>query len=357
VSKVQLARWVRAGLIPRIEVRRGRGFGRGWEAVRYPSEAKSRVMALARARNPARGIRPQRLTLDQMAWVLWLEGFPPDFVRIRAALERALTMHRREFARVERERERARRDVTGEVIDPIASAASRALATGLLRKIRRRLNPRDGRQPQRFADFLDMLFALLTGADVGFAPADVQHVFETALGLDAARRTPTQFEWLYGDTYDAIASVTAEMAPDDLRRLLRAASDTDLARALHAARELDRFASALRFLTRELSPANRLGLDLLADLERLPTVPLSVQMLRVLGLLAFLEMPGVAMLWDRWMAAHTDGIEGAERTQAWLRDNPAQETAHRAIVREGIARLGFALDPLPVPPTRETEPL
>ena len=63
------------------------------------------------------------------------------------------------------------------------------------------------------------------------------------------------------------------------------------------------------------------------------------------------------MLWDRWMAAHTDGIEGAERTQAWLRDNPAQETAQRAIVREGIARLGFALDPLPVPPTRETEPL
>ncbi len=76
ISAAQLARWHRAGLLPRPR-RLHLGRGKGTQSV-YPVVAAPQALGLALSSRRHRG-------LDAMAWYTWLQGFPLT-ERIRASL-------------------------------------------------------------------------------------------------------------------------------------------------------------------------------------------------------------------------------------------------------------------------------
>jgi hypothetical protein len=80
ISADQLARWHRAGLIPRP---RQRALGRGLCTVtRYPAGTATQVIALCR-------IKSQHRSLDRAAFQLWWEGFTVESAQVRAPLAKA----------------------------------------------------------------------------------------------------------------------------------------------------------------------------------------------------------------------------------------------------------------------------
>jgi hypothetical protein len=77
VSAAQLARWHRAGLLPRPR-QRPLGRGRGTETS-YPSGTSVQVVALCQ-------IKEEEHRLDRVAFRLWWEGFPVETAVIRSQL-------------------------------------------------------------------------------------------------------------------------------------------------------------------------------------------------------------------------------------------------------------------------------
>ncbi len=204
VSKTQLARWHRAGLIPLPVGRRFLGRPRGSVTV-YPPGTGRQLLELLR-------IHSKERRLPFVAWRLWWARYDVSLPkRIRPFLDRVLSAW-------EKAASSAR---------PTGSAkrlGTARLAETALRKARKRVGSR------RFPEFLETVLKVVSGEFEGWSQADESALFEKGLGLRRARidRVSGLPPWLQGDAAEALGSLSSLLQPDQLRNALNSATDQDL---------------------------------------------------------------------------------------------------------------------------------
>lgn len=74
ISRRALTRWRQQGLIQPVELRRGRGPGRGTTPLQYSSDEVSKIRRLKELRQEFKKVAEWR-------WRLWLDGYPVRIAR------------------------------------------------------------------------------------------------------------------------------------------------------------------------------------------------------------------------------------------------------------------------------------
>jgi hypothetical protein len=252
VTKEQLARWHRAGLIPQPETRHRTG-QRGTESTYPPSTAVQAVAAsqvLARERN-----------LGRAAFRLWWEGYPIGVAAARDLAEklaRDLDHRTREFADLIGSSGKLTRKGEERIAD--LSAAPPAI-----RHVHRRVAER-GNEPKAFAELITAIGRLVVRGD-STTPAEDAALIEHGLGLDEGRKLPIAQgkPWLEGPPGAGLEDLQGAFAPGRFTELVGQASDEALTNSRDTAQAL--IASLLGFadVLRMIDPPWGAGLGLLAD--------------------------------------------------------------------------------------------
>jgi hypothetical protein len=162
LSATQLARWHRAGLLPRPK-QQARGRGRGTTSL-YPLVAGSQLLLLC-------AFRRQERRLGYLAWLLWWAGYLVDMSLIRKLLqERAVHLSARMNELVLLDQLAGQDD---DLIEYLEYCAETSLDYHPLRRVRKRV----GRQ--HFPTLLRLLIQIAAGSFTGYDGAsdrqEIQH--------------------------------------------------------------------------------------------------------------------------------------------------------------------------------------
>lgn len=218
VTKAQLARAHRAGLLPR-PTQQPLGYGRGTRSV-YPEHSVTQLLRLCE-------LKHQRRKFRDLGWMLWWDGFDVAPELLRGTLVEVARQWAKEWAQMRG----ADGEFTESVEDFLDDAGTSALPSRTLRWVRRRAGSED------FPTVLDALMRLIAGRDVSDGAAtDVVH----ALGLDLAQTEalPDTEPWLDGDPLEGIRAAGILMDPAAICATAASISIEDLRLATDRARGL-----------------------------------------------------------------------------------------------------------------------
>lgn len=232
ISRDQLVRWHREGLVDRPYVRH-LGRGRGTETI-YPPGTSARAVKVARL------LRARRRVSD-VGWLLWWDRVDVDEVVVRRHLDRVAEMWRKGWSLLYREDGQLT-----EAAERFLDVADRVrLPSRGLSQVRRRTGM------DQFPDFMDAMLAVLHG-ESRMLDEEVDLV-ERGLGLDTA--TPSAAGtagWYDGGIGESLSSVGELMQPD----VLTNATDRPLDELAAARDELQRFMVVIESM---LTVASALG--------------------------------------------------------------------------------------------------
>jgi hypothetical protein len=222
VTAAQLARWHRAGLIPRPS-QRPLGKGHGTETV-YPGGTGEQLLALAR-------ILALDRRLSLAAWELWWAGYDVSLEKVRTLLGESAKSRDASTAEL-----RARIDAPGGS-DSIYDLADRMAGGRTDVKVLRQARKRVGRSS--YSTVAKAVLETAAGRFGGFEPdaanaesAGDGEILERALGLERARtdRLPDADPWLAGPADGALLEISALAAAHRLSDVLTSTVDRDLIR-------------------------------------------------------------------------------------------------------------------------------
>jgi hypothetical protein len=239
VSKHQLARWHRSGLLPLPQERRFLGRGVGSQTI-YPAGTGVQLLALLE-------IHARERRLPYVAWLLWWEGYDSPIRRhVRKFLDRPIVFVEKALQ---------------SKIDP-RDFEWRRLTERTVRRARRRI----GRK--HFPQFIGLILDAARGKEAQLDPREAELV-EKGLALDNARedRIKGAEPWLRGEIDDTLQSLGKALRPHTMRQNLRAADDQDLGGARDEVRSfllvLKEFASIAKLI---FGP-HAFGLDIFRDID------------------------------------------------------------------------------------------
>ncbi len=234
VSRTQLARWHRGGLLPR-PTQRGLGRGRGTESV-YPAGTAKLLLALLRVRKGER-------RLSRIAWHLWWAGHDVLTDQIRAYLERLAAEWERRLKRLMQDGA-----LTEAGLKFVDQTAARRIGDKGYQRIRRRVGRR------RMPTFMRIAIEVVSGVFEDWADPDEPEIVGRGLGVPHVGALPDHLRWVEeaadqrelsrlvhpGAVRKALAETTDEdliQARNQLRVLL--GSSTIISLGLGAAQDLD----------------------------------------------------------------------------------------------------------------------
>jgi len=228
VSRTQLVRWHKRGLIPRPRLRYIQG-RRGAQTL-YPPGTSKPLLAVCE-------LEAIRRPLDHVGWELFWDGHERDMTEIRSFIRSICD----DFESTQAKLRLAVR--TGKALPGSRWKVRDYLTTSTdldkpLGTIRRRLNWR-GRN--EFGRFVDLLLQALVGKEPQIRPGDAD-IVDRAFRFDEGRRVPLHgsTEWLPPQDGAAFKWM-AKFVSRPLREVLDEASDSDLIAARDDARALANF--------------------------------------------------------------------------------------------------------------------
>ncbi len=216
VSKTQLARWHRAGLLPSPR-QEGLGRGRGTQSVYAPGTGKQLVALLE--------IRADERRLVFVAWKLWWAGYDTPTKVVRALLSQVADRWERFLRTVVTKEGPSKRG-----LDFLERVETARLTDKTLRQWRRRVGKR------RFSTFVLLMLQLVSATFKDWRDQDDPKIFSRGLGLPPADQLANELAWLL----DAASQekVSQLLRPGAFREALEKSSDEALIRERDQARLL-----------------------------------------------------------------------------------------------------------------------
>lgn len=255
VTKSELARWHRAGLLPRPQ-RYSLGRGRGMVSV-YPTGTTDQLLALCI-------IHRSEKRLPYVAWRLWWEGYSVPTPSIRQFLEGARTHWQQGIEELRQLQEHP---------EQLSKLLDRTEVMRLSRKVLAQARKRVGRK--HFPMLMGVLVRVASGTFEGYvldpeSGIDERCIVETGLGLQRARtnRLADAGPWLTGDTGEVLQELSSRLRQHSLGENLSTMSEADLAEAREEVRcFLSAFESISRTFDRVFS-RGAFGFSVFADATR-----------------------------------------------------------------------------------------
>ncbi len=234
VTKTELARWHRAGLLSRPQ-RRSLGRGRGMISI-YPPGTSEQLLALCT-------IHRSEKRLPYVAWRLWWEGYEVPIGVIRSFLEGMCQQWQQGIE--EMQHLQAHPEQLSNVLD-------RNTVMRFSRKTMSSVRKRVGRKD--FPIFVGVLVRIASGTFEGYEihpemGIDERHIVEKGLGLLRARknRLADVGPWLTGDTGEVLQGLSSCLRHHPLGEDLNIVSERDL---VGTCEDLRSFLSAFEGISR-----------------------------------------------------------------------------------------------------------
>ncbi|HZU70929.1 MAG TPA: hypothetical protein VFA09_26875 [Ktedonobacteraceae bacterium] len=253
VTRPELARWHRAGLLPRPE-RHSRGRGRGMVSI-YPHGTADQLLALCE-------IHHSEKRLPFVAWRLWWVGYDVPMRYAWQFLEEATASWRQGIEHLQELQEHP---------ELLTALFDRKL-TKTLARARKRVGRRN------FPTFIGVLFRIATGTFEGYAidpetgtDSRERTIVENGFGLRRARteRVGGAKPWLAGeDISEAFKMCSVLLGEHPPGEHLAMAQDTDLMGARDEVRSFLAFLESCSASLDELLGRGALGLSVFANLIR-----------------------------------------------------------------------------------------
>jgi hypothetical protein len=252
VTKSELARWHRAGLLPRPQ-RYSLGRGRGMVSV-YPTGTADQLLVLCL-------IHRSEKRLPYVAWRLWWEGYPVPIPSIRQFLEGARAQWQQGIEEIRQLQEHP---------EQLSKQLDRLAVLRFSRRTLARARKRVGRK--HFPTFVGVLLSVASGTFEGYAinpetGIDERCIVETGFGLQRARtnRLVDAGPWLTGDTGEVLKELSSRLCQHPLGEDLITVSEAELTNAREEVRcFLSAFESMSRTLDRMFS-RGAFGFSVFAD--------------------------------------------------------------------------------------------
>jgi hypothetical protein len=252
VTRPELARWHRAGLLPRPE-RRSLGRGRGMVSV-YPPETADQLLTLCMFHRSEK-------RLHSVAWRLWWADYDVPMHYAWLFLKQAAAVWRQGIENFQELQEHP--ELLTDLFD---RRLSKTLA---------RARKRVGRK--NFPTFVGSLIRVATGTFEGYAidpetgtDSRERTVVETGFGLRRARteRIGGAKPWLTGDISEAFKICSSRLRDHPPGKDLETAQDADLMRARDEVRSFLTFMESFSATLDYLLGRGALGLSVFANLIR-----------------------------------------------------------------------------------------
>lgn len=255
VTKTELTRWHRAGLLPRPQ-RRSLGRGRGMVSI-YPPGTKDQLLALCT-------IHRSEKRLPYVAWRLWWDGYNVPLSAIREFLERARAQWQQGIEEIRQLQEHP---------EQLSKLLNRFKVMRISRKVIAQARKRVGRE--NFPTFIKVLADVGSGTFEGYAinserGIDERWIVEKGLGLQQARtnRLADSEPWLTGDTGATLQELSSRLRNHPLGEDISTMSEAELTDAREEVRcFLSAFESISRTFDRMFS-RGAFGFSVFADAIR-----------------------------------------------------------------------------------------
>jgi hypothetical protein len=255
VTRTELARWHRAGLLPRPQ-RRSLGRGYGMVSV-YPPGTTEQLLALCT-------LHRSEKRLPYVAWRLWWEGYPVPISCVQQFLEEARIHWQQGIDELQKLQEHP--EQLSKVLD---QSAVMRFSRKTLSSARRRIGRED------FPIFVGVLVRIALGTFEGYevhpeTGIDEHHIVEKGLGLLRARknRLVNAGPWLTGDTGVVLQKLSSCLHYHPLGEDLGTLSEAEL---LNAREEVRCFLFTLESISRvfdSMFSRGAFGFSALADTIR-----------------------------------------------------------------------------------------
>jgi len=222
VTKTQLARWHRAGLLARPVRRQGLGRGKGTVSI-YPPGTGKQLLALV-------AIHSRERRLPFVAWKLWWEGHNISTQRARAFLDRIAVGYERAIHEF----------ITDGTLTKSGEALLKRVAETrgephVLLRVRKRVGKK------LFPRFMFLALEVLSGKFTRWRQSDDPEIVERGVGftlrartIPAKRRKLRLKHW----TTASVGEMSRSFPPSAFRQHLELATDNDLERARDEVRTL-----------------------------------------------------------------------------------------------------------------------
>ena len=264
VSREQLARWHRAGLLPR-PIQKGRGRNRGSEVV-YPQGAVRQLLALCALHQKNRRLRDN-------GWSLWWYGFTVEEKYSYDALKDAAlwwdqTVHQlRDMA----EPGEDDGDISEESLDIIEQAGDMRLVDPMARRMRKRVSSKN--YPSLLRVALQMVIGAFDGRDVqrhNDQDINDQFILEKAMGISKARtdRMKGGEPWLKNDITPILVEVAHRAFDRPLVDILRETPREVVVDARNELAQLFHILDQVSLILERAYGKHAFGLGVIGDIAR-----------------------------------------------------------------------------------------
>jgi hypothetical protein len=279
VTRDQLHRWQREGLLPRPR-QRGRGRGHGTEVL-YPPGTARQLVALCE-------LLQKKRSLDSACWDLWWRSYPVSEERVRGLFHRQVAYVEAIGNAFDAQLDPEPRDEARDLVKALEESGRARLSHPVVSRMRRRIGK------NRFPTFVNFLAGTAAGKRPELVDDDAEIVAK-GLGLEDPN-----------EVGDLLANVSGALSPRKLREALEGASTEDLAEAkdeVRAALELVDAAMSLTAFAKG-DDWERLVVDSLKE----PTPDDGTHM--VLMWLSMRRSPQVRKVYENFIAACRKAAQG-----------------------------------------------
>ncbi|MBA2677162.1 MAG: hypothetical protein H0U76_02010 [Ktedonobacteraceae bacterium] len=287
VTKAELARWHRAGLIP-LPVRRSLGRGRGMVSI-YPSGTTKQLLALCM-------IHRTEKRLPMVAWHMWWAGYDIPFHYVQRFLDHATDSWQQGFMQLRQWAEQP--ETLSRQLDRFATAR---LSRKALAQARKRVGW------ENFPTFVEILIRIMMGTFTGWTNDEERRIFETGMGLLRARtgHMAEAGPWLTGDIGEPLAMLSGHLHAKTLTNIRAETQSADLMIARDEVRRFTGLFVGFSAIVDELIGRDALGFSAFAGAIQDLTAPTDQATLLLFWLLLRAWGLGTAMdmllrLADQW---------------------------------------------------------
>lgn len=235
VSRDQLVRWHRTGLLPRPSTT-GLGQGRGTVTL-YSVGTSRQLIALC-------GIHKRYRRLDDAGWLLWWQGYEVPEIVVTRYVQKVASRYVDLWAKV-----LTPEGTPTELMDELLDQAHQVRLSKTLGRVRRRVGS------EEFERVVEAIVAVAGGGAGRLADSEVA-LLEHATALDSGRALipGSPGGWISGDFRETLFACSKVLSPSNLAAV---AVESDMSALCQAASEVKTFARVILSFARLVAPVDR----------------------------------------------------------------------------------------------------